>query len=100
MVIVEGTARIDESDWPAALAAMTPMIEASRAEEGCVEYAYSRDLLDPNLLRIIERWKDREALAYHFSTPHMATFRSALTALKPKDLSVRMYEAEPEALPG
>ena len=99
MIRVEGTARIDEGDWPAALEAMAPMIEASRTEEGCIEYAYSRDLLDPNVLRIIERWKDREALAYHFSTPHMAVFRNALIALKPKELSVRMYAAEPAPLP-
>lgn len=99
MVIVEGSARIADEDWDKAREVMSRMIEASRAEDGCIEYAYSRDLLDPNVLRIIERWKDLDALVYHFSTPHMAEFRAALVGLEPKELSVRMYQAEPEPLP-
>ena len=99
MIIVEGRARIPEDAWPKALAAMEKMIKASRAEPGCIEYAYSRDLLDPNLLRIIERWQDKAALVSHFAEPHMAEFRQALAAVGPQDLEVRMYEAEPEPLP-
>ena len=75
------------------------MIKASREEAGCIEYAYSRDLLDPNLLRIIERWTDKAALVSHFGEPHMAAFREALAAVGPSDLQVRMYEAEPEPMP-
>lgn len=99
MIIVEGSARIPEGAWDQAIAAMKTMIKASRTEPGCIEYAYSRDLLDPNLLRIIERWKDKAALVSHFAEPHMAVFRSALAEVGPQDLEVRMYEAEPEPLP-
>lgn len=99
MIIVEGSAQIPEDKWEEAIAAMEAMITASRSEAGCVEYAYSRDLLDPNLLRIIERWKDKAALVSHFGEPHMATFRAALAQVGPQDLQVRMYEAEPEPLP-
>ena len=99
MIIVEGSARIPEGAWDEAHAAMEAMITASRKEPGCIEYAYSRDLLDPNLLRIIERWKDKAALVSHFAEPHMAVFREALGKVGPQDLSVRMYDAEPEAMP-
>ena len=99
MIIVEGSARIPESAWNKAQAAMEAMIKASRKERGCIEYAYSRDLIDQNILRIIERWKDKAALVSHFAEPHMAVFRSALAEVGPQDLSVRMYEAEPEPLP-
>lgn len=99
MIIVEGSARIAEDKWPEAIGAMKVMIKASREEAGCIEYAYSRDVLDPNLLRIIERWTDKTALLSHFSEPHMAVFRTALAIIGPQDLEVRMYEAEPEPLP-
>ncbi|MEP1145055.1 MAG: putative quinol monooxygenase [Henriciella sp.] len=99
MIVVEGSARIPADAWEKAEAAMRDMIVASRFEEGCVEYAYSRDLIDQNLLRIIERWKDKAALVSHFAEPHMATFRAALAEIGPQDLQVRMYEAEPEPLP-
>lgn len=99
MIIVEGSARIPEGAWDLAHSAMETMIKASREEPGCLEYAYSRDLIDPNILRIIERWKDKAALVRHFAEPHMAVFRSALAEIGPQDLSVRMYDAEPEPLP-
>ncbi|MEL6724273.1 MAG: putative quinol monooxygenase [Pseudomonadota bacterium] len=99
MIIVEGSARIPEGAWGKAEAAMKEMIVASRFEDGCIEYAYSRDLIDANLLRIIERWKDKAALVSHFAEPHMAVFRQALAEIGPQDLKVRMYEAEPEPLP-
>ncbi len=99
MIIVEGSARIPEGAWGQAQAAMEIMIKASREEAGCIEYAYSRDLIDPNLLRIIERWKDKAALVSHFAEPHMAVFRAALAEVGPQDLQVRMYEAEPEPMP-
>ena len=99
MIVIEGSARIPEGAWKTAEAAMEAMIKASREESGCIEYAYSRDLIDPNILRIIERWKDKEALVSHFAEPHMAVFRTALAAVGPQDLEVRMYEAEPEPLP-
>ncbi len=100
MIIVEGSARIPEDAWDKTQAAMTAMITASRQEAGCIEYAYSRDLLDPNLLRIIERWTDKAALVSHFAEPHMAAFRQALGEVGPQDLQVRMYDAEPEPMPG
>lgn len=99
MIIVEGSARIPADAWEQAEAAMRKMIVASRFEEGCIEYAYSRDLIDTNLLRIIERWKDRDALISHFAEPHMAEFRKALAEIGPQDLKVRMYEAEPKPMP-
>ncbi|MEC7289516.1 MAG: putative quinol monooxygenase [Pseudomonadota bacterium] len=99
MIVVEGSARIPEGAWDEAIAAMETMIRASRQEAGCIDYAYSRDLLDPNLLRIIERWTDKAALVSHFGEPHMAVFRQALAKVGPQDLEVRMYDAEPEALP-
>lgn len=99
MIIVEGSARIPEDAWDKAKSAMETMIKASRGEAGCIEYAYSRDVMDPNLLRIIERWKDKAALQSHFAEPHMAVFGAVLAEIGPQDLQVRMYEAEPEALP-
>ncbi len=99
MIIVEGTALIPEAALAEAKTAMEAMILASRAEDGCIEYAYGFDLLEPNRLRIIERWKDLDTLKAHFAMPHMATFRAALAEIKPQDFDIRMYDAEPQPLP-
>jgi quinol monooxygenase YgiN len=80
---------------PGAIAEFLPaaqaMIAASRAEPGCLEYAYSRDLLEPDTLRIVERFKDEAALSVHFQTPHMEAFQQKLAALPMQAASVQIY---------
>lgn len=98
MIIIEGSVRIDPSRIEAARPAMEKMVRASRAEAGCIDYAYAIDLLDPGLVRVSERWKDRAALKSHFETPHMAQWREAIAGLGLSDRSLRLYDAEPEAL--
>lgn len=97
-IIIEGTVRVPAEQVAAARPAMETMIRASRAEAGCLDYAYSIDLLDPGLIRITERWENREALAAHFRTPHMAQWRAQVSEFGITDRSLRLYEADPEPL--
>nr|WP_321439401.1 putative quinol monooxygenase [uncultured Hyphomonas sp.] len=98
MIVIEGTVRLPAESIDAARPAMEAMIRASRAEAGCLDYAYSIDVLDPGLVRVTERWESREALQAHFETPHMAAWRAEFAGLGITDRSLRLYEAEPEAL--
>jgi quinol monooxygenase YgiN len=98
MIVIEGTVRIPPENLAAARPVMEQMIRASRAEAGCVDYAYSVDVLDPGLIRVTERWESREALAAHFKTAHMATWRAFFPQLGISDRSLRLYEASPEAI--
>lgn len=94
MVIVEGWVRTAPGDVDRLLPTAQAMISASRAESGCIEYAYARDLLDPDTLRISERWADEAALMAHFQAPHMATFNQAMASLTMLSASVHMYVGE------
>ncbi len=96
MIIIEGSVRVPPDRIEAARPAMEAMIRASRAEAGCIEYAYSLDVLDPGLVRVNERWESREALAAHFKTAHMAAWRAQFASLGITDRSLRLYEAEAE----
>ena len=62
MIVIEGTVRLPPDRIETARPAMEAMIRASRAEAGCLDYAYSLDLMDPGLVRVTERWESREAL--------------------------------------
>ena len=99
MIVVTGTAKLTEEGWKKALPAMEAMIAASRQEEGCIEYAYGRDLLDPSIFRASEKFKDLAAFEAHFAAPHMATFRAALAEAKPTDLVIEVFEATKVTLP-
>ena len=98
MIVIEGTVRIPPERVTEARTAMEQMIRASRAEPGCVEYAYAVDVLDPGLIRVSERWESRDALAAHFKAAHMATWRAFFPELGITDRSLRLYEADPEPI--
>ena len=96
MIVIEGSVRVDPDVLEAARPAMLRMITASRAEAGCIDYTYAQDVADPGLIRVVERWHSREALAAHFQTPHMAEWRSEIARYGIRDRNLRLYEAEPE----
>ncbi|MBK8197900.1 MAG: antibiotic biosynthesis monooxygenase [Acidobacteria bacterium] len=98
MIVIEGTVRAPPERVAEARAAMEQMIRASRAEPGCIDYAYAVDVLDPGLIRVSERWESRDAIAAHFKTAHMATWRSFFPQLGITDRSLRLYEADPEPI--
>lgn len=99
MILVIGTVRLPPENIARARPAMEAMVAGSRAEDGCLEYAYSEDLLVPGLVRVTEVWRDREALKAHFQTPHMAVWRAAFAGLEISDRNLSLYEAgDPEPI--
>jgi quinol monooxygenase YgiN len=81
MVILAGTMRIAAGKRSAALAPIRNMVEATRAEPGCLEYSFAFDALDDHLLRIFEVFRDPAALAAHRASPHMAAWRVVMPEL-------------------
>lgn len=94
MILIMGTVRIDPARIEAARPAMAAMVAASNAEDGCETYAYSQDLLDPGLIHITERWRNREALKAHSQSPHMGEWRAAIPWLGISDRNLRLYESD------
>lgn len=94
MLMVIGTAKLGEGALDAGRAALEAMVTASREEEGCIDYAYAMDLVDPAIMRITEKWINEAALVTHFQTPHMAAFQKALGELDVTILEVRKFETD------
>lgn len=92
MLVIMGTVRIDPARIADALPAMSRMVAASNAEDGCLLYAYSQDLVDPGLVRISECWRDRAALKDHFTSVHMDEWRSVIPTLGITDRNLTLYE--------
>jgi quinol monooxygenase YgiN len=99
VILILGTVRLPHENIEGARAAMAAMVEASRAEDGCIEYAYSEDLLEPGLVRITEIWRVRAAIDAHFKTAHLAAWRAQWPALAISDRRLFAYEAgDPQAI--
>ncbi len=97
MILIVGTIRLPVGKLGEARPHMARVIEASRTEQGCIEYSYAEDLLDPGLIRVTELWQDRVVLERHFQTDHIAAWRAAWPALGIADRNLRRYEVgEPE----
>lgn len=95
MIQINGTVRLAETIDDATMAALLTMVEKSRAEDGCLDYTYARDLADPQVMVLYERWRDRAALDAHFASQHMAEFRAALgTSGAMTDRNIRLYETD------
>ncbi len=99
MILVLGTVRLPPENIAKANTAMEAMVAASRAEDGCLEYSYAQDLLDPGLIRVTEMWTGRQALQAHFQMPHMTRWRAVWPSLGIGERNLALYEAgDPEPL--
>ena len=94
MIIIMGTVKLAPDRLDAAKPAMQRMVDASRAEPGCIAYAYAQDLLDPATIHVAEQWRDRAAVAEHFATPHMAEWRGVMGGLGLTGRDLRVFEAD------
>lgn len=92
MLIIAGTIQIDPEHLDRAVAAIGPMCEATRAEDGCEDYVFTVNPHADGELRVFERWTDEAALEAHFATPHMATFRAALRTFGLSGREITRYE--------
>ena len=93
MIIVEGFVRMAKAgDFEAVRAAAEAQIAASRAEGGCIDYTYAIDVLDPQVMRVLERWQSWEALQAHFQAAHMAAWRDTLAGFTFLERDLRAHE--------
>ena len=53
----------------------TGILDAIRAEDGCIKYDYYLSEKDPNELLLIEQWESKQHQQTHIAQPHMARLR-------------------------
>jgi len=93
MLLIVGTFRLPPDKLPDARPMMRTMVESSRTEDGCLEYAYAEDVLDPGLIHVTEVWRDQAALNQHFASDHIAHWRASWPSLEIRNRDLRVYEA-------
>jgi quinol monooxygenase YgiN len=68
---------------------VTPL---SRAESGCLTYAFYEQQPESNQFLFFEEWRDQAALDAHFKTQHFADFVGAIPELIEGAPHIRIYE--------
>ncbi|MBN8500231.1 MAG: antibiotic biosynthesis monooxygenase [Sphingomonadales bacterium] len=93
-VVVVGQFRLPAEHMEQARPLMRKVLEATRAEDGCIEYNYAEDMLDPGLIRVSEVWASREQLSAHLKTQHMAVWGTERAALGLTGRAITVFEAD------
>lgn len=95
-LIIAGTVRVPPERLDAFRPHMLAMLEASRAEDGCLAYSYAEDVAEPGLIRVFEAWRDQAAIEAHFATPHLAAWRAAWPEFGVGERRLMAYEVASE----
>ena len=74
------------------------VMEATRAEEGCVSYTLLDNTYDPAQCIFVEEWADLAALQKHATSAHIAEWRKQSRELTTGRTAVTVYQGELAAL--
>lgn len=91
MIAVIGQFRMPPQNMEAARPLMRKVMEATRNEDGCIEYNYAEDVLDPGLIRVSEVWHSRAQLDAHMATDHMRVWGEERAALGLSGRAITVY---------
>ena len=97
MLVVAGRIRVKPDRREEAVKIALEVAQATRAEPGCISYRFYGDLEDASVFFVFEEWQNEEALATHFTMPHMATFAEAIPGLVAGPLEITRYEVAASA---
>lgn len=95
MVIVGGVFEVEPGRREAFLVAHHEMIRISRAEPGCLEYAYCADPIEPGRVVLFERWVDQESLDAHLRALR-ARPQETSDEVEPVSTSITIYDVAGE----
>lgn len=92
MVAVIAKMKIKEGKMDEATELFRGLVPKVGQEEGTVGYALCRDSRNPALLVVIERYRDKEAIQAHSSTPHFKEFSAAVAPLLDGKMELSILE--------
>ena len=70
------------------------LINATRAENGCISYNLYSDTDDPNDLVMLEFWEDMDSLDTHMESDHFKQFGNILGKYVDEKMDIAKFQAE------
>ena len=94
MLLIQGWLKLATGEFDKVADEARAMVAATNAEDGCIHYSFARDIGDPDLIHIAERWRDADALGAHGKSAHMRTFNQAMGSVTREGADLWLYSAE------
>jgi len=92
MVAIIAKMKIKEGKTDEAIDLFRNLVPEVGKEEGTLGYAICRDNANPDLLVVIERYRDMEAIQAHSSTPSFKEFSKAVGAFLDGKPDISLFE--------
>ena len=92
MVAVIAKIRVKEGKADDMVQLLKDIIPSVKQEEGTLYYTVNRDRTDPNLVVVVEKYKDDQAFGAHSSTPYLAELFGKAQALVEGDMELMMMD--------
>jgi quinol monooxygenase YgiN len=73
-------------------AAVSPLVEETRKEEGNISYGLFEDTKNPGAFAFIEQWRDDAAIAKHNASPHFTSIIPTLGQYLDGPLEASFYK--------
>ncbi len=92
MLAVIAKIKVKEGKADELVQLMKDIIPSVKQEEGTLYYTVNKDRNDPNLVVVVEKYKDDEAFGAHSSTPYLAELFGKAQALVAGDMELMMMD--------
>ena len=90
---VVATIPTDPEAGDAVRAGIAELVEATRAEDGCLSYEAFESTAQPGVYVTIESWRSQDDLDAHMTTPHIAKAFETLGDALPGEVAVHPLTA-------
>ena len=92
MVAVIAKIRVKQGKADELVQLLKDILPSVRKEEGTLYYTVNRDRTDPNLVVVVEKYKDDGAFGAHSSTPYLAELFGKAQSLVEGDMELMMMD--------
>jgi quinol monooxygenase YgiN len=90
--VITGYVKVAPKDRAAFVAVLGAYVPHVLKTDGCIAYAFAADLLDPNVVRMSEAWRDRQSLDAHLASDEFQGVLKELAAVDVIARSVQRHE--------
>jgi quinol monooxygenase YgiN len=91
-VVVAGYIKVAPKDREALVKVLQAHVPRVRKKDGCIAYTFAVDVVDPNVVRMSEAWRDRQSLETHLVDDEFQGVREELVDIEFIERSVQRYD--------
>jgi quinol monooxygenase YgiN len=89
--VVVGYMQISPNDRAALVKVLLAHVPRVLRKDGCISYSFAADVLDPNVIRMSELWRDQEALEAHLQSDEFQSVLREMEKIKIVRRSVQRH---------